>query len=75
MLISDEEYMAFENWMREYIDRYCIVRTGREIDYVMDGKKPGTHYTWQFYLRRGCFDPVFLSALSQMFIYKIEREI
>ena len=41
----------------------------------MDGKKPGTYYTWQFYLRRGLFDPIFLSVLSQMFIYKVEREI
>ena len=75
MLISDDEYIIFKNWMREYIDHYCLVRTGKEIDYVMDGKKPGTHYTWQFYLRRGLFDPVFLSTLSQMFIYKVEREI
>jgi len=75
MLISDEEYVAFKNWMREYIDRYCIARAGKEIDYLLHGKKPGEMYTWQFYLRRGLFDPVFLSVLSQMFIYKIEREI
>ena len=75
MLISDDEYIIFKNWMRKYIDDYCIIRTGKEIDYVMPGKKPGTHYTWQFYLRRGLFDPIFLSTLSQMFIYKVEREI
>ena len=75
MLISDEEYKLFETWMREYIDRYCIARAGKEIDYLLPGKKPGETYTWQFYLRRGLFDPIFLSVLSQMFIYKIEREI
>ena len=75
MLISDDEYKLFETWMCEYIDRHCIIRTGKEIDYKMPGKKPDTWYTWQFYLRRGLFDPVFLSVLSQMFIYKIEREI
>ena len=75
MLIDDNEYKTFETWMREYIDDNCIARTGKEIDYIMDGKKPGTYYTWQFYLRRGCFDPIFLSVLSQMFIYKVEREI
>ena len=36
-----------------------------------DGKK----YVWQFYLRRGQFDATFNSVLSQMFIYKVEREI
>ena len=75
MLISDEQYKTFEIWMREYIDQHCLIRTGREIDYKMHGKKPGTWYTWQFYLRRGLFDPDFLSAVSQMFIYKVEREI
>jgi len=84
MLISDDEYIIFKNWMREYIDRNCIMRLGkdnwpeidgREIKYEIDGKLPGSKYTWQFYLRRGCFDFNFLSLLSQMFIYKVEREI
>ena len=75
MIISDEDYTGFETWMRKYIDDHCIARLGKEIDYILDGKKPGTHYTWQFYLLRGLFDPIFLSALSQMFIYKVEREI
>ena len=35
----------------------------------------GKKYRWQFYLRRGCFDPTFNSVLAQMFIYKVEREI
>lgn len=39
----------------------------------MKAKKPGNYYTWMFYLRRGLFNPDFMNALSQMFIYKIER--
>ena len=75
MIISDEDYTGFETWMREYIEHHCIIRTGRDIDYVMPSRKSGSCDTWQFYLRRGLFDPIFLSALSQMFIYKVEREI
>ena len=75
MLISDDEYKTFETWMREYIEHHCIIRTGRDIDYVMPSRKSGSCDTWQFYLRRGLFDPIFLSILSQMLIYKVEREI
>ena len=75
MLISDEEYKIFETWMREYIDQYCLIRKGKEINHRMPPKSGNNWYTWQFYLRRGLFDPIFLSALSQMFIYKVEREI
>ena len=35
----------------------------------------GKRYSWQFYLRRGCFDATFNSVLAQMFLYKVEREI
>ena len=35
----------------------------------------GKKYSWQFYIRRGCFDATFNSVLAQMFIYKVEREI
>ena len=75
MLISDEEYKIFETWMREYIDQYCLIRKGKEINHRMPPKSGNNWYTWQFYLRRGLFDPIFLSILSQMLIYKVEREI
>jgi len=75
MLVSDKEYEELKFYLYDYIDNRCIVRTGKEIDFLLPGKKPGTHYIWQFYLRCGLFDPVFMSALGQMFIYKIEREL
>jgi len=68
--ISDEQYANVRAWVHEYIDRICIVR-----DTSMPGKKPGTKYSWMFYLRRGLFDKKFINAISQMFIYKIEREV
>jgi orotate phosphoribosyltransferase len=70
MIIDDGKYSKLREWTREYIDSKCIYR-GEPIP----GKIPGTVYTWQFYLRRGLFDYSFLSAISQMFIYKVEREI
>jgi orotate phosphoribosyltransferase len=39
----------------------------------MPAKKAGEWYHWMFYLRRGLFNHMFLSAVSQMFIYKMER--
>ena len=70
MIIDDDKYSKLREWTREYIDSRCIYR-GEPIP----GKIPGTVYTWQFYLRRGLFDYNFLSAISQMFLYKIEKEI
>lgn len=69
-MISDEKYLQIRNWARRYIDEKCIYR-GPPIP----GKVPGTVYTWQFYLRNGLFKYDFLSAVSQMFIYKIQKEI
>lgn len=66
--VSDEDYKDLEEWTRTYIDKICIVR-----DTLMPAKKKGSWYTWMFYLRRGLFDHKFLSAISQMFIYKMER--
>ena len=70
MIIDDDKYSKLREWTREYIDSRCIYR-GEPIP----GKIPGTVYTWQFYLRRGLFDYNFLSAISQMFLYKIKKEI
>lgn len=66
--ISDIEYGELERWARAYIDEVCIVRNT-----MMPAKKPGEWYNWMFYLRRGLFNHDFLSAISQMFIYKMER--
>jgi orotate phosphoribosyltransferase len=66
--ITDEQYQARWDWVRDYIDSKCIVR-----DTVMPAKKLGDTYTWMFYLRRGLFNPDFLINVGQMFIYKMER--
>lgn len=66
--ISDIEYEHLKQWVYTYINEVCIVRNT-----LMPAKKPGEWYTWMFYLRRGLFNHQFLSAVSQMFIYKMER--
>ena len=90
MIISEDEYVIMKEWMRKYIDEKCIFRQGdnweidcREDKSFMAAKRNtnllppplGKCYTWQFYLRRGCFDSTFNSILSQMFIYQVERTI
>lgn len=68
MRISESEYNDLHSWVKDYIKKYCITfKRG------MPGKLPGTQYTWIIYLRRGLFNPDFLSAISQMFIYQIDK--
>jgi len=69
-MISEEQYNRLHLLTKKYIDKNCIIRNKK-----MPGKLPGTTYTWMFYLRNGLFNHVFLSAISQMFIYKINKEI
>ncbi len=66
--VSDTEYKQLEQWTHSYINDKCIIRNT-----LMPAKKAGEFYTWMFYLRRGLFNHMFLSAVSQMFIYKMER--
>lgn len=66
--VTDEEYNATREWVRDYINRYCIVR-----DTPMPGKLHGTTYEWIFRLRRGLFNADFAVAIAKMFIYKMER--
>ena len=70
MMISEKIYDELHMWTKKYIKEKCIITNN-----VMPGKIPGTTYTWMFYLRRGLFNHEFLSAVSQMFFYKIEKEI
>ena len=70
MMISEKIYDELHMWTKKYIKEKCIITNN-----VMPGKIPGTIYTWIFYLRRGLFNHEFLSAVSQMFFYKIEKEI
>jgi len=88
MIISEDNYVTMKEWMQEYIKNKCIFYQGDNWD--IDGREDksfipsfhnknadplGARYTWQFYLRRGCFDSTFNSLLSQMFIYQVERTI
>jgi orotate phosphoribosyltransferase len=66
--VSDIEYEQLKQWTQSFINDVCIVRNTK-----MPAKKAGDWYTWMFYLRRGLFNHRFLSAVSQMFIYKMER--
>src|SRR6056300_1597085 len=70
MMISEKIYNELHMWTKQYINEKCIIRNTK-----MPGKIPGTTYTWIFYLRRELFNHEFLSAVSQMFFYKIEKEI
>jgi orotate phosphoribosyltransferase len=69
-MISDREYEELYKWTENYIDKKCIIRKK-----WMPGKAPGTMYSWIFYLRNGLFNHEFASAIAQMFLYKIEKEI
>ena len=66
--ISDEEYFYAQEWLRDYINKYCIVRNTR-----MPGKGGKTWYSWMFYLRRGLFNPEFNINVAKMFLHKMER--
>jgi orotate phosphoribosyltransferase len=67
---TDDEYYSLYFECKEYIDKNCIVRDTR-----MPGKAPGTWYSWIFYMRRGLLDRAFMSAISKLFIYRINQEI
>lgn len=66
--VSDEEYSDSKEWLRNYINKYCIVRDTR-----MPGKAKDSWYSWMFYLRRGLFNPDFNVHVAKMFIYRMER--
>jgi orotate phosphoribosyltransferase len=69
-MIDEKTYNDLHAWVKSYIDEKCIVRNT-----LMPGKLPGTTYTWIFYLRKGLFNHEFLSAVAQMFYYKVEKDI
>ncbi len=69
-MITHNEYNELHEWTKNYIDTKCIIRNT-----PMPGKKPGSTYTWMFYLRNGLFNHEFSSAISQMFLYKVVNEI
>ena len=72
-IISDEKYDSLWNQCRDFIDEHCIVRA--EPGTYMEGKLPGSKYSWVFYLRNGLFRTDFLSAVTQMWMKKVHDEI
>lgn len=69
-MITEDTYQILHRACRNFIDDNCLVR-----DTKMPGKKPGTYYTWMFYLRRGLFHPEFVKAISNMFLYRVQQEV
>ena len=72
-LISEAQQEYFYEYCKQYIDNHCIWRS--ENGERIPGKIPGTFYTWQFYMRRGLFNPVFATAMSLLYLQKIQDEI
>ena len=72
-IISDEKYDSLWNQCRDFIDEHCIVRA--EPGTYMEGKLPGSRYSWVFYLRNGLFRTDFLSAVTQMWMKRVSDEI
>lgn len=66
--VSDEQFAASRVWLRDYINKYCIVRNTR-----MPGKAPGSWYSWMFYLRKGLFNPEFIHHVGTAFVHQFER--
>jgi orotate phosphoribosyltransferase len=69
-MISDSDYDNLKVWTKNYINEKCLIQNTR-----MPGKLPGSTYTWMFYLRNGLFNHEFSSAISQMFMYKIHKDV
>lgn len=64
-LHEDVEVYMWE-WLRDYINENCLVRIPFD-QTPLPGKKPGTTYIWQFYMRRGLFDSTFLNYVGCLF--------
>jgi orotate phosphoribosyltransferase len=73
MLLTQDQYNARWLFVKNFINELCIYRV-KPGDPLLPGKLPNTHYSWQFYLRRGLFNHVFLTAVCEMFLYKVYEE-
>jgi orotate phosphoribosyltransferase len=67
--ISTEHYETLRAWTKQYIIDHCLI-----FDYNnrIKSKVPGEYYQWIFMLRRGLYNPKFLSAISQMVLYHLD---
>ena len=72
-VVDKAKYDELWEWGRHYADHHCIIR--RDKDHMLPGLPYGKNYRWQFYPRRGLYQPEFLRAVIQMFVYKVEQEI
>lgn len=57
-------------YLRRRIDHHGIYRVAPGAQRLL-GKAPGTYYTWQFYLRRCLYDPVFVTAAAQCLVEQL----
>lgn len=73
MIISSDEYVEYNEWVKDFIDKHCLYRVPKGHPPLV-GKAPNTFYTWQFYLRRGLFNHEFLYKTSKMFLHLCEKE-
>lgn len=66
--LSEQEKNKMYDSLRDYINDVCIIRrpTGNK-DFVLQSTVPNEHYEWQFYLRRGLFNAMFLRYVSMLF--------
>ena len=69
-MISDIDYENLYNWTKNYISNKCIIKKDN-----MPGLKPGSTIKWVFYFKNGLYNQEFLSAISQLFLYRIKKEI
>jgi orotate phosphoribosyltransferase len=69
-MINDIEYNNLYRWTKDYIVNNCIIKKN-----YMPGLKPGSTISWVFYFKNGLYNHEFLSAISQLFLYKVKKEI
>jgi orotate phosphoribosyltransferase len=72
--VTDEDRQVYRDYLKEYIDKNCIIRVPPGSQPML-GKAPGTFYTWQFYLRRGLFNPLFNEMVAALFLDLIQKEV
>lgn len=65
-MIDDNTKQHMWNSLRQYINDNCIVRVPND-EPLLPGKKPGTEYAWQFYMRRGLFNSTFLRYVGILY--------
>lgn len=70
MMIDDETYALLRDWTKTYIKTNCIIRSE-----VPMKNRMGDKQSWILYVRNALFDHTFMSCMSLMFLYKVEREI